>query len=206
MPDEQNASQTPPAAPPVTPPALPAEPKPPAPPVSDDDNSIGSFAPAAQELIRQLRDENAKHRQEARKQREAADKAEREKLTQQGEWKAAYEQVTAELEPLKRKAERAEAVEAFMAKALKTRIEALPEQYRALVPKYDDPLQTLAWLDQSAALLVPPKAPSLDAGALGTGGSTAPLTADERAMAKRLNISEEAYKKSRDTLAEKQQR
>jgi hypothetical protein len=198
VPDEQTTQTLP--TPPATPPAAPASP----PAVSappEDDGTISSFSPAAQELIRQLREENGKHRQEVRKQKEAADKAEREKLTQQGEWKAAYERVTAELEPLKTKAERAEAIEAFMAKAVKARIDSLPEQYRALVPKYDDPLKTLEWLDTSASLLTPPKAPSLDAGAKGTGGGSAPLTADEQAMARRMNLTDEQFAASKAKLA-----
>lgn len=196
-----NAPDTPPAAPPAPPAAPPAAPPSPPPP-ADEDGSIGSFPPAAQELIRQLRSENARHRQEARTQRDAADKAERDRLAKAGEWKEAYDKVAAELEPLKKKAERAEAVEAFMAKTLKTRIDALPEQYRALVPKYDDPLQTLAWLDQSTPLLAPPRAPSLDPGAQGSGGGgTAPLSAEDLEMIKRTGISKEAFEKSRATLA-----
>ena len=197
MTDDSNL-QTPPSAPPATPPAG-NTPAPPAPPPTEDDGSIGSFPPAAQEVIRQLRTENARHRTEARNQKEAADRAERERLAKQGEWKEAYDKVAAELEPLKKKAERADAVEAFMAKTLKARIDALPEQYRTLVPKYDDPLQTLAWLDQSAPLLVPPKAPSLDPGAQ-SSGNTAPLTADEQEWARRMNLSDEQFAASKAAM------
>jgi phage I-like protein len=206
MPDVQTPEQAagaPPPAPATPPPASPPAQKP---PDDDEDRSITSFPPAAQEVIRQLRDENAKHRQEARKQKDAAERAERDKLAEAGEWKQAYERVTAELEPLKLKADRAEAVEAFVQKALKARIDALPEQYRTLVPKYDDPLKTLTWLDQSAPLLTPPKAPSLDAGAQGSGRSSAPLTADELAMARQMGVSEEAFKKSRDAKLAQQQK
>jgi hypothetical protein len=205
MTDEPN---TPPTTPPAAslPAAAPAVPPASnAPPADDSGESISNFSPAAQELIRELRSENAKWRTDARRQKEAADKAERDKLAQQGEWKAAYERVTAELEPLKTKADRAEAIEVFMAKTVKARIDALPEQYRALVPKYDDPLKTLEWLDTSAPLLTPPKAPSLDAGARSSGSGSAPLTAEEQAMARRMNLTDAQYQASRDAMLKKQQ-
>ena len=209
MPEEPNTPQTP-QVPPAAPPA--GDAAPPAPPANDDggnrrdwaaewDGNMDSLPPRVREIIRKANEEAADYRHK----KKAAEDAEKRRLTEAGEYKALYEQVTAELEPLKRKAERAESIEAFMAQTVKTRIEALPEQYRALVPKDEDPLQTLAWLDQSAPLLVPPKAPSLDAGAKGTGGA-APLTAEERAMAQRMRVSDEQFRKSRDALQARQEK
>lgn len=199
MPDEI----TPPNAP-NTPPETPSGNTPP--PADGDsslwasrwDGKMDSLPPQVREIIRKANEEAADYRHK----KKAAEDAERQRMAEAGEYKALYDKLTGELEPLKKKAERAEAVEAFMAKTLKTRIDALPEQYRALVPKYDDLLQTLAWLDQSTPLLAPPRAPSLDPGAQGSGGGgTAPLSAEDLEMIKRTGISKEAFEKSRATLA-----
>lgn len=52
---------------------------------------------------------------------------------------------------------------------------------------------------------MPQKAPSLDPGAQGSAGS-APLSADDLAMMKKMRVSEEVYRRSRDALTAQQQK
>lgn len=136
-----------------------------------------AFTPEqTQAYVKQLRDEAKKHRLAAEaaqaklteyetKQREA----DAEKLQKEGQFKTLYEQKRAEAEKLAEQAKHAEPfVEAFR-KSLEQRIERLPEVNRSMVPKFDNPLDTAAWLDENESKLGARPFPNLNPGA---GAST----------------------------------
>ena len=72
------------------------------------------------------------------------------------------------------------------------RVEALPEALRSLVPAYDDPLKTLAWLETNAPILNAPRVPSLDAGMRG-GSTAARVSVGERELAAKLGVTPEQF-------------
>jgi chromosome segregation ATPase len=121
-------------------------------------------------------------------------------LADQQEWQKLAEQRAqriAELEPLANRV--AEVQEALQA-TVEARVGRLPEDTRSLVPDYDDPRKTLAWLDANEERLLRPIAPSTDAGTRGDGGSAAKLTETELYIASKLGL------KSEEFAAEKQRR
>ena len=134
----------------------------------DAAQDVSSLPAWAQDMIRDLR-------REAADRRVAAKQAD-----------AQREDVLAEVQP---KAERTDAMEAFLRDLAQKRMDALPSQYRALVPQYDDALQTLQWLEASAAILLPPRAPGFDAGV--TGDRPAAVPEEVRALAQRMGVSVE---------------
>jgi hypothetical protein len=150
--------------------------------------------------IKALRAEAAKYR----KEREAAVKAQADadaaRLAEQGKYKELYEATQArlsEFEPLK---ERYDTVISQVQAANEARIKAIPETMRSLVPEYDDPLKTAAWLDANSTVFqkVPP--PQLDGRAGGHGGGSVTVTDDEvQAFATRMGIPVEYV--DRATLA-----
>jgi DNA repair exonuclease SbcCD ATPase subunit len=131
----------------------------------------------SEEDLKKLKDE-----QEAEAARKAA---EAEKvLRENGEYKALVERLDAQLSALKEDVDKAgtervalesevnrlKRFEEYATNAVKTRIEAVPEDMRKHIPQFEDPLKTLEWLESSASLLVPGrKAPLLDQG---TSGAT----------------------------------
>lgn len=154
--------------------------------------------------VKELRAESATQRVKAREaeaQRQAAEEA---RLANERKFEELAETRKRQLDEAKPKLERLEALEAHLQKSVQARIEALPQRYRSMVPKFDDPLKTLDWLDANASLLVQQRAPDLDSGKSGErGGASADaskLTADQREMAQRLGISPEEYARYAGTM------
>lgn len=142
-------------------------------------------------------------REEGRKAAQRA--AEEQKLKEMGEFKALYEQVKAELEVLKPYKAKAEDAAAVLKETVEAEIAQLPEDARALVPEYDDPRKTLAWINTNKPRLVRPVAPATDAGARGDSGVNVPrLTDQERQLARVAGLTDEQWAKYRqrgDALA-----
>lgn len=67
----------------------------------------------------------------------------------------------AELEP---KAQQAERIAAALQATVDKRIAALPEEWRDAVPAFEDPVQTLEWLDKVAPKLTLQRPPNLNPG------------------------------------------
>jgi len=139
-----------------------------------------------------------------RKQQEEAETA---RLTEEGKFKDLYEQAKQEAESLRQDAERAGQLLQAIADGNQRRIDQLPDEMKKLVPEYDDPAKTQAWLDANLHILTggKPPAPSLDGGA---GGGQRPdklvtLTPQEEQLARLSGMTLEEYaklKKEREGL------
>jgi hypothetical protein len=144
--------------------------------------------------IKELQEEAKKYRKqrsEVDKQRQLEEQA---RLEANKEWEKAADAYKKQVEALSPRAERLDAMEQFLRDSAQKRIDALPKQFRALVPDYDDPLKTLQWLDANAATLSLPAVPNLGAGEQGDRGvKTAELTPEQKAMAKKMKIPEDKY-------------
>lgn len=173
----------------VTPPA-------PAPTAADDDADTQEIPAAIAAKLAAAEKRAADAEAALKKQQREASAKEKDVLTAQGQFKQLYETANGELEQLRPKAERVEALEATVKKMVDARVKGLPTQFQGLVPQYADPLQTLEWIEKNAGVLRNPNAPNLDPGAGqgasgGGGGSTVTLTAEEAAIAKRMGVSPE---------------
>lgn len=150
--------------------------------------------------IKALRAEAAKYRKERADAIKAQEKADAERLAEQGKYKELYEALqakAAEFEPLK---ERYEAVISQIQETNEKRIAAIPETMRSLVPEYDDPLKTAAWLDANSAVFHKAPPPPLDGRAGGQGGGAVTVSDEEvQAFATRMGIPVEYV--DRTTLA-----
>lgn len=146
--------------------------------------------------VKNLRAEAKKHRTD----KEAADAAraeqERKRLADEKKYEELSRNLESELNGLKPRAQRAEAMETYLTNAVKTRIGQIPEAFRDLVPDYDDPLKTIEWLDKNQTKLQQQRAPDMGAGQGGSGGGgSTTLTDEERQMAQRLGVSPADYAK-----------
>ena len=102
----------------------------------------------------------------------ATEKAKTASLKEQNKFKELYEteaQKTADLAVYK---ERFEGILTSTTEANEARVKALPAQFKAMVPDYEDPLKLATWLDANASTLTGGKtSPNLDGGA-GSGNRT----------------------------------
>lgn len=158
-----------------------------------DSRDITALPTWAQDLIRETRKEAAANRIKAKQEAEQRARDEQTRLAQQQEWQKLAELTAAERDQLKPKAERSDTLEAFVRQTVETRVNGLPEQYRTLVPDYDDPVKTLAWLDANAGKLAVPRPPVTDAGARGDTVPLPKLTDQERQLAQMAGMTEQQY-------------
>ena len=109
-----------------------------------------------------------------------------------------HEEIIAELQP---KAEKADRYEQQVQERVATKIESLPEDKRALVPKFPDPMDTWDWLQtaEAAGIFAPPKPPDTNAGAIGDKTTPISLTDNERDMARQFGLTDEEYARGKDT-------
>jgi hypothetical protein len=127
---------------------------------------------------------------------ETARKADDERrLAEQQEWQKLAEQRAARITELEPLAKRVEEVQEALQATVKARVDRIPEDLRGMVPEYDDPRKTLAWLDVNEARLSRPVAPQTDAGVRGDAPTAqmGKLTDDDRQMARLMGIPDEEY-------------
>lgn len=152
-------------------------------PTVQEQPNTGQDAPltleAAMAEIKRLQGEVSKTNSEAAKWRTDFRKAEKAKtdaeaaaLAEQGKYKELYELATPKLSEYDMLKERYDAVIAAVQETNAKRIKAIPEAMQSLVPEYDDPLKTAAWLDANSAVFQKPQAPGLDGRAGGRGSAT----------------------------------
>lgn len=101
----------------------------------------------------------------------------------------------ADADALKPRAERADALEAALKATVELRIKKLAKQHQSLVPDFDDPVKTLAWLDANEAALSQPVPPNLNPGTQGDSTKKDPqLTPEQEALiAKIPGMTREKY-------------
>jgi chromosome segregation ATPase len=185
MPDENTSPTTAPLDAPV-------EASPSTPP-SDEIKEVSQLPSWAQDEIRKLRKEAADRRGELKRTEQERQQQELERLAKQQEWEQLAKKFGAELETIKPRAERLDTIEDYINQSLQKRIDSIPASHRSLVPKYDDPLKTLEWLDANAQLLTAPRAPELDAGARGDSIKLPQLTEQEREYARLGGMTDQQY-------------
>lgn len=126
----------------------------------------------------------------------AIEKANRDKLEQDGNFKELASQRAAEVEKLRPSAERAEALDKVIRDINEARIKALPETVRALVPTDYAPEKLMNWLTANESLLKAAPQPEFDMGAGGgksKASSTPELTAEEIEFAKAVGMPLDRY-------------
>lgn len=130
---------------------------------------------------------------------EAARKADEDKrLADQQEWQKLAEQRAARISELEPVAKRVQEIAEALQATVKARVERLPEDMRGLVPEYEDPRKTLAWLDANEARLLRPVAPGTDAGTRGEAGQSVPRLSDwELQLARIAGLTPEQWAKYR---------
>lgn len=156
-------------------------------------DGTNAVTPELQALIDSLQKDPAsvalemkKLRAEAKQRRLDADAADRDRqkaeaarLETDQKWEQAAQTYKKQLDDLQPKAARLAEMEQVLKDSAQKRIDALPKQWRGLVPEYDDPAKTLAWLDANAATLTLPAVPPMGAGEQGERSTTLPKQAQE---------------------------
>lgn len=165
-----------------------------APPLAED-HDVSSLPDWAQTRLKELNRENMTRRK-AESDRAAAQRIKDQKaLEEQGEYKQLAQTLEAELLELRPINDAyQQRLEDDKIKNT-TRIEAIPEQHRSMIPTDYPPAKLDSWLDANESKLSQLTAPDIDAGA-GIGSSRAKpitLTAQQKAMAAAANMTEEQY-------------
>ena len=144
---------------------------------------------------------NSKYREllaQVEKDNAAATAAEQERLRKQGEFQQLFEAEKQKTGELAGKAARAEQLDKVITESNTRRIAQLPEAMRTLVPTALPPEQVASYLDANWTLLQGAAAPDTDAGAgagAGSGKKPIALTAEQKATAKAMGMTDEAYAK-----------
>ncbi len=158
---------------------------------------ISDFPAEIQEYIRDLRRENRKAHDDRKSAEQKRQQEEQARLEADKQWETLAGQYKKQLDELTPRAERVDTVDQLLKDMAQTRITGLPKQFQKLVPEYDDPLKTLAWLDANASTLSAPVPPNLDAGLQGDGGNpntaVAKLSADELTLAQQAGMTPEQF-------------
>lgn len=155
---------------------------------------VSGLPPAAQLHIKGLEQQIAALNQESAGRRVALNdlqekmaalqKAQKDQLEQDGNFKSLYEQAQAEIATLQPHKDRSEQLEATIRASNEADIERIPDEMKPLVPTKLSAVELRAWLDGNLALLMKQPAPSTDAGAgSGTGSTPVEITAADRAGA-----------------------
>lgn len=157
---------------------------------------FNSLPKEAQDEILALRKEAKANRQKASAAELAAQQAEETRLADEKKWQQLAEKRAADLEALKPIKEQYEALQEAAKASNEKRIKQLPENVRSLVPTDYDPLKLRDWLDNAAPLLTQPRAPNLNPGTQGDGGTALPtLTAEQMEYAQLAGMKPEDYAK-----------
>jgi hypothetical protein len=182
MADEQQPQAGQPLTPPtgIDPASLPAASKP-----TPQPEDVSDLPAWAQSLVSDLRKENASHRTAKTAAERQAQQAQEQAAKDQGKWKELAEQY----EP---KAKQADDLLQFATELLEDELKDIPAKFKTLIPKYDNPRQTIMWIRDArrSGLFAPPAAPLTDAGAGGTAESQAAgNAAQEQAVWQRLGLN-----------------
>lgn len=126
------------------------------------------------EEIKSLRAEAKQRRLSEAAAERAKAKAEADKLEVDQQWQKAAEKYKQQLDALAPLAEQLAAMKETIAATVQGRIDQLPKDKRGLVPEYDDPARTLAWLERNASALNLPVVPNVGAGQQGDVAAAPP--------------------------------
>lgn len=154
---------------------------------------FNSLPADVQARIRELTKEAEKYRKDkaaVERQRKADEEA---RLAQNHEFEKLATAYKTELDNLKPRAERLDAMEQFLTESAQKRIAALPKQYQSLAPEYDDPLKTLAWLDANAGVLGQQATFDVGAGQQGDRAAVVKLTPEEERVIAKTGVSREKF-------------
>jgi hypothetical protein len=156
---------------------------------------LASLPTDVRELIDSLRSEAKQNRLNAKAAEKRTESEATARLEANKEWEQAASTYKKQVEALAPRAERLDAMEQFVRESAQKRIDQLPKQFRSLVPDYDDPLKTLAWLDANAGTLHLPAVPNTGAGEQGDGAGAVAvkLNAEELSLAKQSGMTPEQF-------------
>lgn len=120
-------------------------------------------------------------------------------LEEQGKYKELAEERATKLAELQPQADQVDSMAKTLKEILAAEIEALPEVARPLVPSELSDQQQLNWIAKNKTNLSKPNAFDIGAGKRGSenGEVLVDLTAEEKAMAKNMNVSEKDYAKNK---------
>lgn len=158
------------------------------------------------EYVVGLRGESAKYRKKMQDWKDKAAEYEKQikdseeaKLAEQEQWRELADTRQQELESMSQYKERYESMLEGITNSNERRIESIPQDMRSLVPDIE-PIGLAQWLDANEALLKKPAAPNLSATAGNNDrpGTQVVLSDEELAIARKLGVSEEDYKKSKN--------
>lgn len=130
--------------------------------------------------LKERRQELEKIKKQQEELRAKEEEARQKALLEQQEYKELWENAENERKELASYKERYEAFLAQTQGENEKRISQIPEKMRSLVPKYDDPLEVRAYLDQNWELFNQKQFPKLDGGAGGSGRADANENSRER--------------------------
>lgn len=139
------------------------------------DNILSNPKTAAEEMKR-LRGESKERRLAAEKAERDRAAAEQQRLEQEKQFEQLSVTQKQELERLRPLAEQYEGMRQLLSEMAQKRVDGLPKQYRSMVPDYDDPAKTLAWLDANAATFTAPAVPNTGAGVQGDATKAVKVT------------------------------
>ena len=147
------------------------------------------------EYVKGLRNEAAKYRIKARDLEQKQKEAEDARLAKDNEWEELAGQRATEIEELTPYRQKYNTMLESVAESNTKRIEAVPENMRSLVPEFEDPLKTAAWLDANSQMLTKPLAPTVNgnAGSAERPGESDTLSAEELAAATKMGITAKEY-------------
>jgi len=145
--------------------------------------------------VKDLRKEAANYRTKLRDFEQKQKEAEEARLAEQQEWQTLAEQRAAKIAELEPYQSRYDSMITAVAESNTKRVQSIPETMRQLVPDFEDPLKLAGWLDANVQLLTKPVAPAMN-GSAGTGerpGEAETLSAEELAVASRMNLTAKEY-------------
>lgn len=164
-------------------------------PEPSEDKKTDDLPTWARDAISKANREAADYRTKLRAIEDQQRKMEEEWAKEQGEYKPLWEKAQTEITDLRAKAERSEVYQKAFEAALAVRLKAIPDEFKTLVPAFDDPVKTWEWLDANSQLFARRLAPKLDAGAQGDAANkiVPKLTVEQMKMAKLAGMTPEQY-------------
>lgn len=166
---------------------------------SSAERDLNALPDWARDYIGELRDEAKQRRLEARQLsddmaalKKQFGERQQTQLTEQGRFKELAEQRAAQLAELEPFKQRAQTLEAMISQSNEARVAQIPENMRGLIPVEYSPEKLAGWLDANLSQLTKPTAPNLDGGVGGSSKAVA-LTNEQKAMARRMGMSDEDY-------------
>lgn len=133
----------------------------------------------AQTHIKELRQENAKHRTAKKTADKAAQEKDEERLAAQEKWQELAEQRGTRVTELESVEEQAKRYSKALGEVLEQMRKDVPDHIVALLDKIEDPVEQMQWLTNNAEVLGKPKPSKIDAATRGVDSEEVPASQEE---------------------------